>query len=72
MKEKEEKANKWLLSKKPVGGNSCASCEAYLGELQEDKTYIPWNHYPTREFHDRDHKVYLIYLLYSWVKAIPK
>jgi len=58
MKEKEEKnADKWWLAKKPMGGNSCASCEAYIGDLQEDNTFIPWNQYPAREFHDRDHKV---------------
>lgn len=40
---KMEKGDNWLLAKKPIGGNSCASCEAFIGELHENKEYIPWN-----------------------------
>lgn len=38
-----EKGENWLLAKRPFGGNSCASCEAYIGELQENREYVPWN-----------------------------
>ena len=38
-----EKGENWLIAKKPFGGNSCASCEAFIGELHENRDYIPWN-----------------------------
>ena len=41
-KEKNESA---ILASKPVGGYKCASCEAYIGELKESYTYLPWNKY---------------------------
>lgn len=46
---KNEKNDSWLLAKKPVGGYSCASCEAYLGELREKADFLAWNKYPNRE-----------------------
>ena len=36
----------WLLSKKPLDGHLCASCESYIGDLKENEKYIPWNQYP--------------------------
>ena len=44
-----DKADSWLIAKKPLGGYSCASCEAYLGELKKSQDYMPWNKYPNRE-----------------------
>ena len=44
-----EKGDNWLLAKKPVGGFTCASCEAYIGELKEKNDYLAWNKYPMRE-----------------------
>ena len=44
-----DKADSWLIAKKPLGGYSCASCEAYLGELKKSQDYKPWNKYPNRE-----------------------
>ena len=40
----------WILAKKPMG-HLCASCEAYLGDLNRniDDKYISWNKYSTRE-----------------------
>ena len=32
-----------MLAKKPFGGNSCASCETYLGELNDNREYVTWN-----------------------------
>jgi hypothetical protein len=46
---KMEKGDNWLLAKKPIGGFSCASCEAYIGDLQENNEYIAWNKYPARD-----------------------
>ena len=36
-------------SKKPIGGYSCASCEAYIGELKEKADFMAWNKYPNRD-----------------------
>ena len=55
--EKVEKADNWLLAKKPIGGNSCASCEAYIGDLHENHQYIPWNKYPMRDPNERLYRV---------------
>lgn len=40
----------WILAKKPMG-HLCASCEAYLGDLNRniDDKYISWNKYSSRE-----------------------
>ena len=46
---KVDKADQWLIAKKPLGGYSCASCEAYLGELKKSQDYMPWNKYPNRD-----------------------
>lgn len=43
-----DKGDNWLIAKKPIGGFSCASCESYIGDLQEKKEYVPWNKYPNR------------------------
>ena len=40
----------WLLAKKPIKGYSCAACESYIGELNNDaKKYVPWNRLPYRD-----------------------
>ena len=46
---KDEHGENWMLAKKPLGGYSCASCEAYLGELKENNEKILWNQLPERE-----------------------
>jgi len=43
-KEREKEKNEGaILASKPVGGYKCASCEAYIGELKDSYTYLPWN-----------------------------
>ena len=45
-KEREKEKNESvILASKPVGGYKCASCEAYIGELKDSYTYLPWNKY---------------------------
>ena len=44
-----DKNESWLIAKKPIGGYSCASCEAYLGELKEKGDFMAWNKYPNRD-----------------------
>ena len=46
---KNEKNESWLIAKKPIGGYSCASCEAYIGELKEKGDFMAWNKYPNRD-----------------------
>ena len=46
---KNDKNENWLLAKKPLNGNLCASCESYIGDLKENNTYVPWNRYPNKE-----------------------
>lgn len=48
---KSEMGEKWLLAKKPVniGGHNCASCDSYLGELNQSNEYIFWNKIPVKE-----------------------
>ena len=42
-----DKADSWLIAKKPLGGYSCASCEAYLGDInKKQQDFLPWNRYP--------------------------
>ena len=50
-----EKNDNWLLAKKPINGNLCASCESYIGDLKDSNPYIPWNKYP---FQNQGDKVY--------------
>ena len=43
-KEREKDKNEGcILASKPIGGYKCASCEAYIGDLKESTTYLPWN-----------------------------
>jgi len=49
-----EKGDNWLLAKKPLGGSTCASCESYLGEIQNTTQYQPWNKYPVRDSNDNN------------------
>ena len=51
-----EKGDNWLLSKKPISSNLCASCESYIGNIKEnnnDTIYIPWNKYPVKDPNDK-------------------
>jgi transcriptional regulator NrdR family protein len=54
---KSEKSDNWLLAKKPLGGNSCASCETYIGELQDNNQFVPWNKYPMRDPNDKLYRI---------------
>ena len=45
--------NGWLLSKKPIGGHLCASCESYIGDLKENNEYVPWNQIPIKDQNDK-------------------
>jgi len=45
---KMEKGDNWLLAKKPLNGHTCASCEQYLGDLNEKNEYVPWNKIPNQ------------------------
>ena len=49
IKKNEKDSNNWLIAKKPLNSNLCASCDAYIGDLKENSNYVPWNKYPNRE-----------------------
>ena len=57
LEKKDIQGDNWLLAKKPLNGFSCASCEAYIGELRDNTQYVPWNKYPLR---DPNEKLYRI------------
>jgi len=43
-KEREKEKNEGcILASRPVVGYKCASCEAYIGDIKESTTYLPWN-----------------------------
>lgn len=42
-------ADNWLLAKKPMGGNYCASCETYIGDLKENNEYLAWKQWPSKD-----------------------
>ena len=44
-----DKNESWLIAKKPLGGNICASCEAYIGDLKGKDDFLVWNKYPNRD-----------------------
>ena len=55
---KMEKGDNWLLAKKPITNNLCASCESYIGDLKDannnsNTLYIPWNKYPVKDPNDK-------------------
>ena len=47
----------WLLTKKPIGGHLCASCESYIGDLKEKEEYVPWNKIPLKGENDKLSKI---------------
>ena len=52
-----EKGDNWLLSKKPISSNLCASCESYIGDIKDGNNnntiYVPWNKYPVKDPNDK-------------------
>ena len=54
---KENKSDNWLLAKKSLNANLCASCEAYIGDLKDNNNYQPWNKYPLRDPNDKGYRL---------------
>ena len=54
---KQDKGDNWLIAKKPIGGYTCASCEAYIGDLKDREDYLAWNKYPMREPQDKAYRI---------------
>ena len=44
-----KEGDNWLLAKKPINNYLCASCEAFIGDLKNKNTYLPWNKIPTHD-----------------------
>ncbi len=64
---KVDKGENWLLAKKPITGYSCASCEAYIGDLQDNMEYIAWNKYPMRDPSEKLYRVFIFYSDWKWI-----
>jgi len=59
---KTEKGDNWLIAKKPVGGYACASCESYIGKLQDSTNqHVPWNKYPQRDPNEKAYRVFFFH-----------
>ena len=52
-----DKSEKWLIAKKPINSNICASCESYIGDLKDNSPYVPWNKYPLRDQGDKIYRL---------------
>ena len=52
-----DKNENWLIAKKPINSNICASCESYIGDLKDTNPYVPWNKYPLREQGDKVYRL---------------
>ena len=52
-----DKNENWLLAKKPINSNICASCESYIGDLKDNSPYVPWNKYPLRDQGDKAYRL---------------
>ena len=51
---KDSKSDNWLLAKRPLNSNLCASCEAYIGDLKDNSNFPPWNtRYPHKDPTDK-------------------
>ena len=61
---KMDKGDNWLIAKKPMNGFTCASCEQYLGDLQENNQFVPWNKIP-----NQNEKIYRVYTILFRLEA---
>ena len=52
-----DKSENWLIAKKPINSNICASCESYIGDLKDNSPYVPWNKYPLRDQGDKIYRL---------------
>ena len=52
-----DKSDNWLLAKKPVGNNACASCENFIGDLNDKNQFVPWNKVPPRDQAERLYRI---------------
>ena len=52
-----DKNENWLIAKKPMNSNICASCESYIGDLKDNNPYVPWNKYPLRDQGDKIYRL---------------
>ena len=52
-----DKSDNWLIAKKPIGNYTCASCENFIGDLQDKNQFVPWNKVPQRDPSDRLYRI---------------
>ena len=53
---RENKSENWLIAKKSLNPNLCASCESYIGDLKDNNDYQPWNKYPLKDPNDKGYR----------------
>ena len=44
-----KEGDNWLLARKPMNNYLCASCEAFIGDLKNKNTFLPWNKIPPHD-----------------------
>ena len=55
---KDGRTDNWLLAKRPLNSNLCASCEAYIGDLKDNSNFPPWNtRYPHKDQNDKYYRL---------------
>ena len=54
---KDNKSDNWLLAKKSLNANLCASCESYIGDLKDNNNFQPWNKYPLKDPNDKVYRL---------------
>jgi hypothetical protein len=58
---KMEKGDNWLIAKKPANCYASASCESYIGDINEKgNDHVAWNKYPIRDPNEKAYRVNLI------------
>ena len=57
----DQESGNWLITKKPMSGYSCASCDTYLGELKNDQNkFVNWKKMPLKEKEIKEEQFYKV------------
>jgi hypothetical protein len=60
-----------MFTKKPLGGNSCASCEKNIINLQgQIAEFHPWSKFPHRDPSERIARVKISILSLGWTRIL--
>ena len=57
----DQESGNWLITKKPMSGYSCASCDTYIGELKNDQNkFVNWKKMPLKEKEIKDEQFFKV------------